>query len=446
MFLTHFFLALGFIFSISLYVAKSTFKSQSLENSLLGSRSIPLPALTLTFVATQLGGSAIIASATSALEYGHQALLYTTGLSLGFLIHALGFGQKMRKTQVSTIAQLFEKFYSSKQLRLISSIIVMTSLFLILTSISVSSWSFMQSLGIENRLSFFLVWAIMIAYTSAGGLNAVIKTDMIQVCFVLATLSILSIYFGFEPTYLAFNINLENLNTNALESSKVVTWIVMPTLFTLIGQDMGQRCFAANKPSTVTKATLLASFIMFLAGTVPVGLALLVKNLNSEAQSFIDIILFIESKSPFIAALFSAATATAIISTADSLLCAIGSSLAFDILSTYFQSLNQKQLKTASSAGIFILGFSAVCFSIYFTDMMTLVIQSYTISVVLLSSSIIFAILFGPFPSIISKLSMILALSSYALGYYFHIGFHDIIALIFSTFSFIVHMIFKKKE
>lgn len=444
LFLTYFFLTLGLIFSISLYTSISTFKSQTLESSLLGSRSVRLPALTLTFVATQLGGSAIIASATSALEYGHQALLYTTGLALGFFIHSLGFGHKMRQTQVSTIAELFEKFYSSKFLRLVSSIIVMASLFLILTSISVGSWAFLQSLGIKSRLPFFCLWAVMIAYTSAGGLNAVIKTDMIQVCFVLSIFSILSIYMSFEPSHIALTGFSAKLSASTFEPSRIINWLVMPTLFTLIGQDMGQRCFAANSPSTVTRATLLASIIMFLAGTVPVGLALLVKQSNTQAHTFLDILGFINSQSPVIAALFAAATATAIISTADSLLCAIGSSLAFDILSPYCQSLSEKQLKKVSSASIFILGLSAVSLSIYFNDMMSLVIQSYTLSVVLLSSSIIFAILFGEFPSFISKLSMTFAFSVYTLGYYFDLNFHDMLALIFSTLPFIFHITFRK--
>ena len=442
MFLIIFFLTLATIFSLSLWASISTFKSQSIQNSLLSSRSVTLPALTLTFVATQLGGSAIIASSTAAMQYGHEALLYTTGLSLGFLIHSLGFGRKMREAQVSTISELFEKYYASSLLRTLSSFVVITSLFLILTSIAVGSWTFMQSMGIQSRLPFYCLWAIMIAYTSMGGLNAVIKTDMIQVCFVLGIFSMISIFFLFEPTTLSLGGISNILQSHGLDTQRTMKWLIMPTLFTLIGQDMGQRCFAAHDAKTVTQATFLASLIMFFAGTIPVGLALMAKHHNPQAVYFIDLLSFLKGNSLVLGAFFAAATATAVISTADSLLCALGSSLAFDLISPCCPNLSEKKLKNISTLSIFLIGITAIILSLFFQDMMALVITSYSISVILLSAPIICAIIFGHFPKSTALTSILLSISVYTIGYYFNILFYDMYALLSSIMPFIFYTIF----
>lgn len=430
------------IFSLSIISSLRLFRSQNIQSSLLGNRNVSFRALTLTFVATQLGGTAIVGSATQALIIGPQALLYTTGLSLGFCLHALGFGQAMRKTQASTVPELFQTYYSSFPLRVFSSLITTVSIFLILTSIALSSWHFMQSMGIESRLYFYLLWAIMIGYTSLGGLNAVIRTDIIQVSFVLMIFMILSISFAFKPSLICFQAVPTLLsNIQNTSSHQFISWIVMPTIFTLIGQDMGQRCFAAHSPQTVTKATLFAALILWFAGTLPVGLALLVKQQFHLTSEFIDILRYVQSSSPILAGLFSAAVATAIISSADSLLCAIGSCLAFDIFEPLSTQLSSKQLQRLSTYSIFVVGFAAVSISVVFRDILSLVIFSYALSVALLAAPIINAVIFGAHPPLVAYSSLVLSGSLFCLGALRGWDYHDILALTASQLPFIAYRI-----
>ena len=355
----------------------------------------------------------------------------------------------MREANVSTVSELFEKYYQSFSLRVLSSFIVMISLSLILASIAVGSWQFLLSLGVQSRLPFIILWALVIFYTSFGGLKAVIKTDMIQVCFVLSIFLLISLYFHFEPSYTSL-ISCAELSTqsHSIAPDLVIRWLLMPTIFTLIGQDMGQRCFAANSAKTVSQATAAAALILFLAGTLPVGLALMIKTQMPQASKFADILMFLKEHSPTLAGLFAAATATALLSTADSLLCAVGSSLAFDMIKPLFPNSSDATLQKISTFSIFLIGTSAVLASIYLNNMMNLVIFAYTISVVTLSAPIICAILFGRHPIIVPCSSLLLGLTTYFVGYNQELAFYDTYALGISFIPFFFYrgqLLFNKK-
>lgn len=444
-FFWYFVITLTFVFSLSLAISLGSFKAKTLKERLLSSQRVTLPALTLTFVATQLGGNAIIASSTAALSTGPEALFYTTGLSLGFFFYALGFGKKMRESGVKTIPELFEKYYSSQTLRVISSLISMASLFIILTSICLGSKIFMQSLGLENPFFLYFLWAMIIAYTSFGGLGAVIKTDIIQVSFILFIFLFITITIHPQPTFVALQALDKNFFTS-LNLEQSINWLLMPTLFTLIGQDMGQRCFSAQRPHTVTYASLLAGIILFLCGTIPVGLALGVQQSTLQAESFVDILKALELSSPLLSGAFAAATATALLSTADSLLCALGSCVSFDIIQPLAKTSCQKTLKILSISSMLIFGLLALFFSSKLTDMLSLVITSYSLSVIFLSSPILFALIFGPLPSALTYCSLISSFIVYTVCYIYYVSYTELWALSITWFIFTSYLCAKALE
>ena len=53
-------------------------------------------------------------------------------------------------------------------------------------------------------------------------------------------------------------------------SSKLCGWLLMPLLFMVIEQDMGQRCFAGASPEIVSRASFLAGICTMIICIVPV--------------------------------------------------------------------------------------------------------------------------------------------------------------------------------
>ena len=169
--------------------------------------------------------------------------------------------------------------------------------------------------------------------------------------------------------------------------AKLVGWLFMPLLFMLIEQDMGQRCLGAKNQKTVTLATIGAAIATLFICSIPVLFGILAKCLNIEipAGSSVFMSFMLNYTNPYLTALMATAIIVAIISTADSLINAIGSNLSSDFGGTL-------KLKTSQISAA-LIGLSGIFFSYYFDNIVDLLIQSYELSISALFISI-FACLF----------------------------------------------------
>src|SRR5882672_8568060 len=89
----------------------------------LAGRNLGLWTVTFTLIATQLGGNMVLGTSQWAYNYGYWGMLYTFGMSLGFLLLACGFAAKLQECNVATTAQIFQTRYDSILLKKIASLI-----------------------------------------------------------------------------------------------------------------------------------------------------------------------------------------------------------------------------------------------------------------------------------------------------------------------------------
>lgn len=389
--ITAFILFLFGLQAICLYVGKKSAKGiKTQDDYFLAGKGVSLFPLAMTFLATQVGGGLILGSAEEAYHYGWPVLFYPLGSTLGLVLLGLGLGRKMAQFQITTIAQIFEVVYQSALLKKVASILSIVSLFMILVAQIIASNKFMVSLGVENKLWFIGFWAIVIFYTAMGGLKAVVATDIIQAAFF-------AFVFVFSFGIAAYSIDMPALTMGLEESgfifdsSKLYGWLLMPLLFMVIEQDMGQRCFAAESPKTVSKATLWAAAGTFTLCLIPIYFGVTATNLGLEIPPGSSVLMETvkQTTSPIITALMATAILAAIISTADSLINAIGSNISqdFNISAPKGGKILMSQ---AISTAIAITG---IFFSFYFSNIVDLLIQSYELSVSCLFIPIFIALL-----------------------------------------------------
>lgn len=386
--LTIFILSLFVLQGICFFIGrKSSEKMTTQEDYFLAGKNISFFPLMMTFVATQVGGGLVLGSAEEAYKYGWAVLLYPLGACLGLILLSLGLGKRMASFQVSTVAQLFEVVYKSKTLKKVASCLSIISLFMIFVAQLIASKKFMLSVGVSSEWIFIGFWAIVILYTALGGLQAVVATDIIQASFFIGAFILCCTYvFLFQdqawhpagPTHEMFELNQE----------KFLGWLLMPLFFMVIEQDMGQRCFSADAPKTVTKATGVAALVTMLICVIPVCLGVTGKSMGVETVPGSSILMTMVSAltNPFITAVVGCAILAAIISTADSLINAISSNLSQDFdLSFITLRTSQKIAAFISILGIFV--------SYYFTNVVDLLILSYELSVCCLFASVLMALL-----------------------------------------------------
>lgn len=408
-FLTVLFLLQFICLIVGSKVAKSI-KSQG--DYFLAGKGLSFFPLLMTFLATQLGGGMILGATEEAYQYGWYVLLYPMGSALGFVLLALGVGKKMYQFKVSTIAQIFEIAYRSTSLKKIASGLSIISLFMIFVGQVIASRKFMVSLGFEQDLVYVAFWAVVIFYTVIGGLQAVVATDIIQALFFIA---VFTCSFLFILTYhmIPFESVVEkgfNGEVFTFNAEKFCGWLLMPLLFMVIEQDMGQRCFAAKSGKVVAWAAGCSAVLILVLCLIPIYFGVLGKTAGLEVAPGSSVLMTVSTiaTTPFLAALMGCAVLAAIISTADSLINAISSNLIQDFNLSFG---NKKVLMSRCiTAGIALLG---IAIASSFNNVVDLLILSYELSISCLFVSVFIAMLKGKG----EKISAILSISFGAAGF-----------------------------
>jgi SSS family solute:Na+ symporter len=387
-----FFTLLGLLALFSLWIGKWTSgNAKDNEDYFLSGRNLGFFSLTLTLLATQLGGGTMMGAAEEAYSRGWVVFLYPLGNCLGLLMLAMGFGAKLRKLNLVTVSELFERVYGSVNLRQLAALLSTASMFFILIGQGIAARRFFFTLGVDQPWIFVIFWSVLVIYTVMGGLKAVVYTDVLQGLFVLAAMAI-----AFAVAWVA-----DVPTSMAVSSDRILpdgpapwmAWLLLPLLFTFIEQDMGQRCFAAKTPRLVSKAAAASAVLLFGAALISIYFGTLASSMDLDIPAGTSILMAVvqATTNPVITAIFAVAILMAIISTADSLLCSISSQLScdFPVLKggAGLTSVVWAQGITA------ILGIVTGVLCFYFNNVVAMIILSYELSVYALFVPVVMAVI-----------------------------------------------------
>ncbi len=407
---------------------KAAAESKSTGDFFLMGRKLGLFGLTLTMLATQMGGGALLGACEEAYARGWNVLFYPLGMVLGMVVLGLGYGAKMRRLNLTTVPEIFEKIYQSIGLRKIASLLSIISLYLILVGQGIAARKFFISLGLNGDALFVLFWCVLVAYTVMGGLGAVVKTDILQACFIFIALFI-AVSAAFPISQPAQIAPISSANG----STPWFTWMLMPLLFMLIEQDMGQRCFAAKNPRTVSIAALSGAGILFVVSFVPIlfGTTAAALNLTIPSGSSVLISSVQALTNPTVATFVICAVLLAISTTADSLLCSVSSNIACD-----FPALGTSVF--TSRAVTLCVGISTLVLAYMLNNVITILMFSYELAVSVLFVPVTMAVWMNRPQKRSAALSMTLGAASFLAVRIWEVPFpKELVSLILSFTGFI---------
>lgn len=378
-----FFGLLTILSGVCLYLGSRASKQlNSVTDFFIASRSFGIFSLTMTLLGTQFGGGLMLGSAEEAYRYGWWVLFYPAGACLGLLLLAAGFGAKMQQAGVSTIAELFEKVYESRLLRKVAALLSIVSLFFILVAQAIAAQKFLVTVGLGNGWVFLLFWMVMILYTSIGGIRAVRSTDVFQVIFIVAA------------CLLTFGVTLWNMpevtvTPAIMEETQIpwMSWLLMPLLFMLIEQDMGECCFAAKTPRCITWATGITAVSLMAISLIPISYGLLAKQMGLPIAEGASVLMTAvqATTNPSIMAIFGWALLMVIFSTANALVCSISCNLSLDFTRGDNQQVKRGQWVTLAT------GLAATACSYLFDNVVATLMLAYELSVCCLLVPVVFA-------------------------------------------------------
>lgn len=429
--------------AISFYIGVKQKDIKNNKEYLLGNKNISIIPLSFSLFATQLGGGVILGSAEAAYNNGWIAFFYPLGLCLGLFIMGIGYGEKVRAMEINTLAEIFEKYYNSKILRKFASIISIVSLSVILMAMGIATRKFFTTIGVENEFIYPLFWLVLVAYTTMGGLKSVIQTDLIQALFIIIAFALIVFVNTSELKNITTIIHDETLFNSSISWS---AWIILPMLYLLVEQSMGQRCFAADSQSGIRNASLLAAAMLLISAFIPTAFGIIsAKIVPVIPENNSALMLTIEQlTNPAIVSIFYCAIFMAIISTADSMLCSITSNISYDFIDGQ-SSDEQYKLKFAKLT-TFSLGVASLFCSYFFNSVMHALILSYEFSVCCLSIPIVMATIMPKYYKMPAILSVIIGSTAFILFKFITIPApKEIVTLSLALISYLIGYFFADK-
>ena len=178
-------------------VSKST-KIKDSDDYLVSGRNVGWFALFCTMGATVVGGGASIGAIGRTYEWGILMLLVSTGWYFHFIFSGMVVAPKFRKAELYTVAGYFGHRYDERSRFVVMILSLLFSVFIVAAQMAAFG-SVISALfpGMDTmlvmRFAIVIGGLMVVVYSTAGGLMAVISTDVYQFIILIIGFVITSI-------------------------------------------------------------------------------------------------------------------------------------------------------------------------------------------------------------------------------------------------------------
>lgn len=238
------------------------------------------PALyTGTMAAVVLGGASTVGGVGLGYKWGVSGMWLVVAIAVGLLALSLLFAGPIQRLRVYTVAQMLSLRYGVDATSASGLVMAAYTLMLSVTSTIAYATVFNVLFGTGRTLSVVIGGAVVMLYSSIGGMWSITLTDMVQ--FVLKTIGVFFLLLPFTWHRAGGFDGIRDragdtvFNLTAIGTDTIITFFVVYSFGMLIGQDIWQRVFTARSPQVARwGGTTAAVYCVFygIAGAL-IGLA-----------------------------------------------------------------------------------------------------------------------------------------------------------------------------
>ncbi|REK91226.1 sodium:solute symporter [Streptomyces inhibens] len=225
-------------------------RAKSKSDFLVAGRRLGPAMYSGTMVAIVLGGASTIGGVGLGYQYGLSGAWMVFTIGLGLLALSIFFSARIARLKVYTVSEMLDLRYGGSA-GLISGVVMWAyTLMLAVTSTIAYATIFDVLFGLDRSLSIILGGAIVVAYSTLGGMWSITLTDMVQ--FVVKTIGVLLLLLpiavikagGFAE--MKAQLPDDYFAPLGIGGQTVFTYVLIYSFGMLIGQDIWQRVFTAR--------------------------------------------------------------------------------------------------------------------------------------------------------------------------------------------------------
>lgn len=347
---------------------------------LLGGRRMGLLFVAASLSANNVGGGSTTGVAAKAFNgWGLSAGWYVLAASVAMIPLAY-FAPKIRKAMAYTIPEVISRRFGNG-VGTVSAVLNILSLFCLTASQILAAGSVVSALtGLNLRLCIILATALVLFYTSMGGLIADSIADLFQWIIIFGGL-LISLPFIIQGAG-GWEVVTSNLPAQELDFTKVGWFTIISLVLNyfctfLSGPEIVSRFASSEDESTARKAAWLSALMMALMAFIPavIGLVALSENPSLDGGAGTSALMF-ATKSyapPVITGLVAAAIVAATMSSSDSNLLCSSTIFVKDIYQKYINpNITDRQTLVMTRLCNIIIGVCAMIIAMFNISIVTL--------------------------------------------------------------------------
>lgn len=205
-----------------------------------------------TMAAVVLGGASTVGGVGLGYKFGISGMWLVVAIAVGLLLLSVVFAGRIQRLKVYTVAQMLRLRYGIDATSASGIVMVAYTLMLSVTSTIAYATIFNVLFNTNRTVSVVIGGAIVMLYSSIGGMWSITLTDMVQ--FILKTIGV---FFLLLPFTWHKSGGIDGIRERAGDAvfdlgaiglPTIITFFVVYSLGMLIGQDIWQRVFTARSP------------------------------------------------------------------------------------------------------------------------------------------------------------------------------------------------------
>ena len=385
-----------FQFFVGWYVSR---RIKTEDDYLVAGRSLGYGVATMTIFATWFGAETVVGA--SGEFYGGGTTGGTADL-FGYAFCLIGMGlflaAPLRRMNLTTTADLFRRRYSVTVERIAVLLMVPTSIIWASAQIRAFGQVLSVSSGAEVTTMILLAAAVVILYTTFGGLLADAWTDMVQGAVLIAGLLILFIVVVGDVGAAGFArltpAQLDPFGDDIGFWGHLENWAI-PICGSIMAAELISRVIAAKTPGIARNASLGAGGLYIVIGLIPVAIGLLAIGMMPGVADGEQILPLVAQRylPGVVYALFAGALISAILSTVDSALLVASGLVSHNLIVPLRPNISERGKVLTARFGVATGGVIACVLALQGTGIDALVEEASSFG----SAGIFVVVLFGLF-------------------------------------------------
>ncbi len=323
-------------------------KVSNAADYIVAGRRLPIYMVGASVMATWFAAETLLGASSTAYQYGFQGVVFDPfGAAACLFLSAFLFTRLMRRARYLTVVDFFERRYG-KGMTILASLAQLLTYFVWTGAQIVAAGTIVVALfpDVPLVVGMALVTVWVVGYTMLGGMLADTMLDFIQMFFTAGGVTLIFAFLFYQvggwegltsisetlynPKPFTLLPDMTEGGAGYLGYFKATGWIYWMAAWMAIGlgsvptQDLFQRSMSARNESTAVWGTYMAGVLYLVFGVMSPLIGIMMFKLDPNVVNFDGVLVMaaLNYVPPVLVALFMAALASALMSTADSSLLA----------------------------------------------------------------------------------------------------------------------------